>query len=166
VALEAATLRPDLVAGVVLLDGTVLFPDVIRSQALSTLVPALEGERWLEALQGYFGRFFGSYDSPSLKSRVMQDITSARRDIAAPLFRDIMSWDFAAQLASGQYPLMFIHARVPADLARLRQLRPDALVGSVVGSGHYLMLQVPDQVNAMLDRFLQIVASKGNGAVG
>jgi hypothetical protein len=49
--------------------------------------------------------------------------------------------------------------KAPADLERLRQLRPDALLASVAGSGHYLKLEVPDQVNAMLDRFLQIVAS-------
>jgi len=29
----------------------------------------------------------------------------------------------------------------------------------VVGSGRFLMLSVPDQVNAMLDRFLEIVAA-------
>lgn len=31
------------------------------------------------------------------------------------------------------------------------------MVGQVVGSGHYLMLSVPDQVEAMLDRFLELV---------
>jgi hypothetical protein len=30
------------------------------------------------------------------------------------------------------------------------------LIGSVVGSGHWLTLVVPDQVNAMLDRFLEL----------
>jgi len=40
---------------------------------------------------------------------------------------------------------------------RLQELRPDAMVGQVVGSGHYLMLSIPAQVNAMLDRFLEVV---------
>lgn len=31
------------------------------------------------------------------------------------------------------------------------------MVGQVVGSGRYLMLSVPDQVEAMLDRFLELV---------
>jgi hypothetical protein len=35
-------------------------------------------------------------------------------------------------------------------------LRPDVWLGSVVGSGHYMALAVPDQVNAMLDRFLEV----------
>jgi hypothetical protein len=39
----------------------------------------------------------------------------------------------------------------------LLELRPNAMVGQVVVSGHYLMLSVPDQVNAMIDRFLETV---------
>ena len=42
-------------------------------------------------------------------------------------------------------------------MQRLLELRPDAMVGQVVGSGHYLMLSVPDQVNSMLDRFLGVI---------
>ncbi len=52
---------------------------------------------------------------------------------------------------------MYVPAKAPSDLQRLLELQPDALVGQVVGSGHYLMLSVPDQVNAMLDRFLELV---------
>jgi pimeloyl-ACP methyl ester carboxylesterase len=54
---------------------------------------------------------------------------------------------------------MYVHATVPVDLARLQQIRPDAIIGTVIGSGHFVMLAVPDQINAMLDRFLAIVAS-------
>jgi pimeloyl-ACP methyl ester carboxylesterase len=106
-------------------------------------------------------RAFGPYDSPALKTRVMEEIGTTPRQMAAPLMRDLMSSDFSAQLSSGKFPLLFVHEKTPADLARLQHLRPDALIGSVVGSGHYLSLQVPDQVNAMLDRFLEIVASRG-----
>ena len=160
VALEVATMQPDRVAGVALLDAAILFPEALRAQALAGLVPALEGDAWLDALRTYFGRFFGPYDSPALKARVMAELERVPRHLAAPLMRDVMSSDFAAQLSREDHPLLFIHARVPADLERLRQLRPDVLLGSVVGSGHYLMLEVPDQVNAMLDRFLRIVVSR------
>ena len=121
---------------------------------------ALEGDAWLDALRRYFDRFFGPHDSPALKARIMAELERAPSHLAASLMRDIMSSDHAAELGTGDYPLLFVHAKVPADLERLRQLRPDALLASVGGSGHYLMLEVPDQVNAMLDRFLQIVASR------
>jgi pimeloyl-ACP methyl ester carboxylesterase len=158
VALTAAALAPGLAAGVGLLDATVLFPDQLRRQALETLVPALEGPHWLEALRGYFGaRMFGPFDPPELQPRIMEELSAVPRHIPAPLIRDIFSRDFSDELAAARCPLLFIHAKVPADLGRLLELRPDVLLGSVVGSGHYIALVVPEQVSAMLDRFLAIL---------
>jgi len=110
-------------------------------------------------MQGYLvGRGVGPYDSVDLKARVMAEIATAPPQIAAPLMRDLITLDFS-QFLTGNYPLLYVHARVPADLTRLKELRPDVLLGSTVGSGHWIMLEVPDQVNAMLDRFLQIIES-------
>lgn len=157
VALEVATLRPALAAGVVLLDGVVLFPEPVRSAVLASLLPGLQGDDWMEALRSFFGSLVGPHDSPAVKARVIDDLGRAPRSMPAPFMQDIMASDFAAELSATTCPLLYVHAGAPADLERLRRLRPDALVGRVVGSGHYLTLQVPDQVNAMLDRFLQIV---------
>jgi pimeloyl-ACP methyl ester carboxylesterase len=163
VALLAASLNAERVAGVALLDGAMLYPDALRSQVLANLVPALEGPGWAEAMQGYLvGRGIGPYDSPELKARVMAEIAKAPAYIAAPLMRDLMTLDFS-QFLTGNYPLLYVHARVPADLTRLKELRPDVLLGAVAGSGHWMMLAVPDQVNAMLDRFLQIVELQSSG---
>lgn len=160
IALDVASAKPDLVAGIAMLDAAMLYPAGIREQALTNLVPALEGEGWVDTLRAFFARTFGPYDSPALKAKVMEEIGRAPAHMAAPLMRDLLSEDFTAQLSSGEYPLLFVHAKAPTDVARLQQLRPDVQLGSVVGSGHYLTLAIPDQVNAMLDRFLQIVASR------
>jgi hypothetical protein len=45
------------------------------------------------------------------------------------------------------------------DLPRLAALCPQLSFGRVVGSGHFLQLEVPAQVNAMLDRFLEVTPS-------
>jgi pimeloyl-ACP methyl ester carboxylesterase len=75
--------------------------------------------------------------------------------------RDGMATDGAAALARIRCPLLVVRAGAPMDLDRLRGLQPDALVGNVVGSGHWLTLVVPDQVNAMLDRFLELASTIG-----
>lgn len=158
VALEVAALEPGLVAGVALLDAVVLFPEAIRRQALEGLVPALAGPGWKDALRGYFvDRMFGPFDPPEVGARITQEITTFPPQLAAPLMHDGMSNDFSDRISAGKYPLLFVHARVPADLERLKQLRPDAIVASVAGSGHFVTLIVPEQVNAMLDRFLAIL---------
>jgi len=40
------------------------------------------------------------------------------------------------------------------DPSRLQPLRPYTQFGMTVGSGHFHQLEVPDQVNAMIERFL------------
>jgi pimeloyl-ACP methyl ester carboxylesterase len=157
VALTAATLDPGLAAGVVLLD-TVLFPDPLQRQARETLLTALEGPHWLEALRGFVGaRMFTPFDPPELRARIMEELAAVPPQIPAQMMRDFFSHDVSHEINAGRYPLLFIYSRVPADLARLRELRPDVLIGSVVGSGHYIALVAPEQVNAMLDRFLAIL---------
>ncbi|HYM23381.1 MAG TPA: alpha/beta hydrolase [Vicinamibacterales bacterium] len=158
VALEVATIEPRLVAGVVLLDAVVLFPEPLRRMVLERLVPALAGPGWLEALHGYIDqRMFGPFDPPEVRTRIAREVAALPPQMPAALMREGMSQDFSDRLAAGKYPLLFVHAQVPADLQRLNQLRPDAIVASVAGSGHFLTLIVPDQVNAMLDRFLDII---------
>jgi 3-oxoadipate enol-lactonase len=158
VALKVALDRPHLVHGVAMIEGTVLFPDHVRQAGLTSLVPALAGERWFEALRGYFSsRIFDPQDPEELTQRVLADARRTHPEFARTFFACLLSSDYAAELESVRCPLLYIHAKTPTDLQRLRELRPDAMIGQVVGSGHYPMLTVPGQVNTMLDRFLEVV---------
>ena len=71
--------------------------------------------------------------------------------------RDVMSSAGSEQLASADCLLMYVHGVTPLELDRLRRLRPDAIVAAAAGGGHYLSLEVPHQVNPMLDRFLDLI---------
>ncbi len=158
VGLKVALLRPQLVCGVAMVDGTVLFPDHVRQTALTQLVPALAGPHWLEALTGFFrGVILEPHDPEDLVQRVIAAAGRIRPEFALSFFASLMASDYAAELVSARCPLLYIHAKTPTDLQRLGDLRPDAMIGQVVGSGHYAMLTAPDQVNAMLNRFLYLV---------
>ena len=162
VALAVAAARPDLVSGVVMLDGVIFFPEEVRRAALDGLVSALQGDRWLDALRGYLGRLVEPA-SPEVVARVMSDVGRARREIALSFFTSLFGSEFDARqqgydeaLSTLHCPLMYVHAKTPVDLRRIQARKPDAMIGQVVGSGHYLMLSASDQVNAMLDRFLEL----------
>src|SRR5579872_2808605 len=158
VALKVASARPELVRGIAMLDGAVLFPESVRQAGLGTLVPALATEHWMDALRGYFtNRILDPRDPHELTARVMADLRRARPEFARTFFSSLFASDCADDLENAQCPLLYVHAKAPSDLQRMVALRPDAMVGQVVGSGHYPMLSVPDQVNAMLDRFLEVV---------
>lgn len=158
VGLKVALARPELVRGVAMVEGTVLFPEHVRQAGLTQLVPALAGECWFEPLSGYFhGRIIAPQDPEELVQRVLADARRTSPEFARTLFASLFSSDYAVELEKVRCPLLYIHAKTPTDLRRLRELRPDALIEQMVDSGHYPMLTAPDQVNAMLDRFLEVL---------
>ncbi|MDQ3732915.1 MAG: alpha/beta hydrolase [Actinomycetota bacterium] len=77
--------------------------------------------------------------------------------IAAALLRAIALFDGASALGAVAGPLLSIGAAVPSDIAAdLRRACPTMTIGQTVGAGHFNQLEVPDQVNVMIDRFLSI----------
>jgi len=160
-AIEVAAAYPSRVAGIALLDPVILFPEGLRQQAITGLVPALASEHWLQALEGYFSRLLSPYDPPELKSQVLSELAQVSPEMAAPIMQEGMASDGSDCLARVQCPVLLVSAGAPVDIERFRELQPEAFIGSVVGSGHWLTLAVPDQVYAMLNRFLEIAPARG-----
>ena len=77
--------------------------------------------------------------------------------IAAACIRSMVEFDGAAALSQCQVPVLSIGSATPSNLtAELRRHCPSINVGQTVGSGHFNQLEVPDQVNAMIAKFLEI----------
>jgi pimeloyl-ACP methyl ester carboxylesterase len=77
--------------------------------------------------------------------------------IAAAVLRAMGEFDGAAVLCSATVPVLSIGSAHPANSsADLRRACPAVTIGQTVGAGHFLQLEVPDQVNAMIERFLTI----------
>ena len=65
-------------------------------------------------------------------------------------------YDPTETLRGVQCPYLYIDCGQPdVDLVLLRELCPQVVVGKTVGAGHKALQDVPDQINAMLDRFIQ-----------
>jgi pimeloyl-ACP methyl ester carboxylesterase len=160
-AVEIAGAYPSRIAALALLDPVILFPEPVRLQAQTGLVPALSTEHWLQALEGYFSRLSSPYDPPELKARVLAELGQVRPQMAALIMQEGMATDGSDALARVQCPVLLVSAIAPVDIERFQELQPEAFIGRIVGSGHWLTLAVPEQVNAMLDRFLEIVALHG-----
>lgn len=45
-------------------------------------------------------------------------------------------------------------AQPRSDMGRFHKMFPDVFYGKTVGSGHFCQLVVPEQIGAMVDRFL------------
>ncbi len=68
-----------------------------------------------------------------------------------------MSNDASASAAACKVPVGYIAAINPmTDLTQFRSLCPQLVTSQVMQAGHFAPLEEPDQINAMIERFLAI----------
>src|SRR3982074_804874 len=88
--------------------------------------------------------------------------------VAVPAFRNhLLDYDASRVARACRVPIAYIAAsNLMADLGQFKQLCPQLVTAQTIGSGHFSLLEVPEQVNAMLERFVKISLpqNRGHGA--
>ena len=157
IALELAARHPDLPAAIVMVDSAILLPPELL-EGVKPFAAALHGDGFREAQREFVGSypFFLPSDDPARKARILEVMSSAPQHVMAnALDEHILRWDAAAAAAACRVPALYIAATAfLSDIARLRALCPQLVVGQTVGAGHFNNQEVPEQVNAMIERFL------------
>ena len=156
IALELSCRHPGLVSAVACLDSTLLTPPG-RPSRVHSLLQGLRSTAW----QGYFLRYFEAVfeaaDDPERKKAILTRMLATPQHVIVGLFEQWRLADGAAAARACRTPFLYIGSTRPrTDVSKLKELCPQLMTGQVVGSGHFLTLEVPEQVNAMLDRFLAL----------
>jgi len=157
VALELAARHPDLPAAIVMLDSAIVPPEGLI-EAVRALAESLKGPDYREAQRKFMADLtFLPTDNPQDKARIVDLMSAAPQHVMGnALEHHLLTWDGAAAAAACAVPALYIGAAYPlADVARFRELCPRLVVGQTVGAGHFNNQLVPDQVNAMIERFLE-----------
>ncbi len=157
VAFQLAAAHPDRVAGIVMLDPIRSFTQPSRegrspSEAMVEEIGA--GNR--EPLRQFImNRFFLPTSDRKLVEDVLAVMMAAPSHVAANAMRGILAFDGAAVAAQFTIPTLHIAATPPHNPPHLMsQLLPNVVNGWTVGAGQFNQLEVPDQVNAMIESFL------------
>ena len=89
---------------------------------------------------------------------IVDHMCAVEQPIAAAVIRGVTEWNGREPLARCNVPVLLLRAelREQTDVLRLREIKPDLQVGITVGAGHFHQLEVPEQVNAMIERFLAV----------
>ena len=96
-------------------------------------------------------------DDAARKTRIIDAMSSAPQHVMASAFENLFSFDHATAAAKCHVPWLLLYAQQPiSDLARLRALCPQLMTGQTVGAGHFQPLEVPEQINSMIERFLLV----------
>jgi pimeloyl-ACP methyl ester carboxylesterase len=157
-ALALAAWHPGLPGAIVMLDAPVLLPPELVSSLLPQLVAAFRSPGYRDAARQFVGnQMFRPGDDPWRKERILDGMSAAPQHVMASAFAAIGSFDSAGALQACKVPALFIGADpLLSDLRRMRELCPTLLTAQTAGAGHFHQLEVPEQVNAMIDRFLAI----------
>lgn len=164
VALEMAAKFGDLPSAIVILDSPVLAPELFK-QALQPLAEALRTEMYQEAARSFIEQFVGFTDDPKRREEVLEFAsTKTPQHVMASAIDGYIGYDTVSAVEACKVPVLFVSAGTPiADLAAFKEKCPQLVVGQTVGSGHYMQLEVPDQINSMIDRFVALSTASPEG---
>ncbi len=162
VAFDLAARYPDLPSGIVMLDAAVVLPSAARA-AIPGLLQKLRSPSYRETLRDYVANsLFIPTDDRERKGRILEAMSSAPQHVVVSAFEGLRDYDPTEATGGLAVPAVYIaadEAQPRSDMNRFHELAPQILYGKTVGSGHFCQLEVPEQVNAMIDRFLTITPS-------
>lgn len=161
VAVEFAARHPDLSCGIVVLNRSVIANPAVDA-TVRKLAEMLRGPSAAEAVDLLVDAQIGPLDPPGLREEYRRTALSTSPEVLASCQEGFLGWDGEAALAAVRVPALFTFSRAPvryADLDRIKELCPQAVIGHTVGAGHFENRSVPNQINPMIKRFLDVYAS-------
>jgi pimeloyl-ACP methyl ester carboxylesterase len=159
IAFELARRHPDLPAAIVAVDSVIIPPQWV-TDTVKQHMETLRSASYREGQKAWVSGFFLPTDDGRLKEEILEGMSALPSHVMiSALDGHLLSWDGAGAVAAVKVPALYVAAATPVtDIERMRQLCPQLVVGQTVGSGHFNNRVVPEQVNAMIERFLAISA--------
>ncbi len=159
VAFDLAARYPDLSGAIVMLDSSVARSASARSAA-DRICKALAGPDRVDVMRDYVSNaLFIATDDSVRKESLLARMSAAPAHVVVSAMEGLRDYDPAYAKGLVTAPSLYIAANEPiprSDMTVMRELLPRLHYGQTVGSGHFCQLEVPDQVNAMIDRFIAI----------
>lgn len=154
VALAAAANHSDVICGAVLCDAAVI-PTPRAIEAWKQLADALRGPDYEKVARDFASTLFLSTDDPGRKARILDEMANNEQRMIQAGFAAIAGFDSQEAAKRCTVPVLNIDAAQPIpDLRSFRKLCATLVTGQTVGAGHFHQLEVPEQINAMIERFL------------
>ena len=156
IGVELAARHPSLPRALVLVDPGPIDPLPETVKLFSSLAAQLEGPSG-EDVRRLYVQDMGARDE-DLAHWIADSMCALPLPTAAAVIRGVVAWNGVGALGLCIVPTLLLRSTFGAnpDAIRLRAIKPDLQVGITVGAGHFHQLEVPDQVNAMIERFLAI----------
>lgn len=167
VALELCGRFPALACGLIMIDSVVLPSKQVReSPDLRQLIEGMGGPDYLEISRANAWDFGCDYDDPARRKMIYEECilpptVATPQHVAYSTIKNAIAYDQEPAAANCRIPMAYISADVPLvnasrDLDHLQRLCPQLVTAKTMLAGHFNTIEVADQVNAMIERFLAV----------
>jgi sigma-B regulation protein RsbQ len=156
IALEVTRRMPDRVVGIVPVDTLHNVESTIDPKVLEDALKQLRADYKL-AVTGFLNQFFFSPSTPpAIKNRIISGTTARPPELAITILEAILKYRSAPALREVKVPIRAINADMaPTNLEVNRKYAPQFDAVIIKGSGHYPMLERPEQFNELLADFVR-----------
>jgi pimeloyl-ACP methyl ester carboxylesterase len=160
IVLELAARYPDVPASIVLLNSFVFVPQPILDLQKMVL-DGIKGSDYVAAYRKSLSRLFIPTDDGPKKEHFLDSHPRAPQHVLTSAFvNHITEYDGTSAAMGCRVPVAHIGDVTTAishsDLAYFQKLTPQLTLALTLGTGHFAPLIVPDQINAMLARFVAL----------
>ena len=154
--LELGARHPDKVAAIVMVDpAPLVFPPELKA-GVEAIVAAIEAGNQEPRRQFIANNLFMKTSDKQLVKRVLKVMMAAPSHVAANAMKGILAFNGPAAAARCKVPALHLAATPPLNPPHLMsQWLPTVVNGWTVGADHFNMMEVPDQVNSMIEGFLR-----------
>lgn len=155
--LDLARRHPRLVRAVVLVDSRVDpaarldDPNDPAGAAYAAILARLRGREGRKALRTMYAGFFSKNAGPAGRRALREALETPLPVAAAEL--ESLTLDAESIAREVVQPVLWLSVAA-ADQTKIAGLFSNVQFGQLVGSGHFPQIEVPDQLNAMIDRFV------------
>lgn len=158
VAIAFAGAHADRVAGLFLLDAAGDSRNFPR-EMLDPFLAALDSDAYASTIEGYWGTLAGT--NPGVRERLMADLRDTPQATVAGVFRSTTEFDPGSSLRRYHGPRLSVATPRNTGPHSLLALEPSMPHVTVTGTGHWIQLDRPDELNRLLDDFLHTVETTG-----
>ncbi|MCA6119319.1 alpha/beta hydrolase [Bradyrhizobium sp. WSM 1738] len=159
VAFDIAARYPNLPAAIVMLDSAIVLPAAAR-QNIPLFIEKLQRSDYVNTLRHFIESvLFLPSDDRVRKAGILDLMSGAPQHVMTAAYQGLADYDAVEARGRITVPSLYIAANEPSprsDMPRLKDIIPQLNAGQTVGSGHFCQLEVPEQINAMIGRFVRL----------
>jgi pimeloyl-ACP methyl ester carboxylesterase len=156
IGLRMAYLYPHALSGLVALDSAWVMTPTFAQRG-PVIAEALRGSDYQVALAESMAGSFLPRDDPHRRQQILDLMCSTRQDIMiSEWVESIENTDSLQAIHGLTVPTLYVASEMEYVELDVIRSAANVTVGQTIGSGHFHQLECPDQVNAMIARFLYV----------